>query len=88
VPAAADRVSGPSRHGKYHADNEKDDPEDQKKVSEGEGRDEAGEEEPENDKDYSETDHDVCLVSADMAKEDGRDLSLRDRAFRQHIVLT
>ena len=41
VAAATDGVSGPSRHGKYHADNEEDDPEDHKKMSKGEGRDEA-----------------------------------------------
>ena len=55
VAAAADGVSCPSHHGKYHADNEEDDPEDHKKMGEGEGRDEAGEEEPENDKDDSES---------------------------------
>ena len=49
VAAAADGVSCPSRHGKYHADNEEDDAEDHKKMSEGEGRDEAREEEPEDD---------------------------------------
>jgi hypothetical protein len=41
-------------------------------VREGEGRDEAGEEEPQNDEDDSESDHWVCLVSADVGKEDGR----------------
>jgi hypothetical protein len=41
VAAATDGVSGPSRHGKYYADNEEDDPEDHKKMSKGEGREEA-----------------------------------------------
>jgi hypothetical protein len=68
VPAAADGVSCPSRHGKYHADNEEDHPEDQKKMREGEGGDKAREQESENDKDYSETDHDVCLVSAEVGE--------------------
>jgi hypothetical protein len=72
VPAAADGVSCASRQRKYHADNEEDHPEDQEKMRKGEGRDEAREEEAENDKDDSETDHDVCLVSADVGKEDGR----------------
>jgi hypothetical protein len=66
VAAATDGMSCPSRHGKYHADNEEDDPEDHKKMSEGEGRDEAREQEPENEKDDSESDHDMYLVSADM----------------------
>jgi hypothetical protein len=64
VPASADGVSCPSRHGKYHADNEEDYPEDHKKMSEGEGGDEAGEEESEDDEDDSESDHDMYLVSA------------------------
>jgi hypothetical protein len=66
VAAAADGMSCPSRHGKYHADNEEDEPEDHKKMSEGEGGDEAGEEESEDDEDDSESDHDMYLVSADM----------------------
>jgi hypothetical protein len=66
VTAAADGMSCPSRHGKYHADNEEDDAEDEAKMSEGEGGDEAGEEESEDDEDDSETDHDMYLVSADM----------------------
>jgi hypothetical protein len=41
-------------------------------MSEGEGGEEAGEDEPENDKDDSETDHDGYLVSADMWEEDCR----------------
>jgi hypothetical protein len=72
VPAAADGVSCPPRQRKYHADNEEDDPKDEKKMREGEGRDEAGEQEAENDEDDSETDHDVCLVSADVGEEDRR----------------
>jgi hypothetical protein len=66
VAAAADGMSCPSRHGKYHADNEEDGPDDEAKMSEGEGGDEAGEEESEDDEDDSETDHDMYLVSADM----------------------
>ena len=68
-------------------------------MRKGERRDEAREEEAENDKDDSETDHDVCLVSADVGEEDGRvsvrrwrriarstDLPLRHREFRQQAV--
>jgi hypothetical protein len=53
-------------------------------MREREGRDEAREEEAENDKDDSETDHDVCLVSADVGKEDGR-VSVRRWASQRPI---
>jgi hypothetical protein len=66
VAAATDGVSCPSRYGKYHADNEEDDPDDQAKMGEGERGDEAGEEESEDDEDDSESDHDMYLVSAGM----------------------
>jgi hypothetical protein len=66
VPAAADGMSCPSRHGKYHADNEEDDADDEAKMGVGEGRKEGREEEPEDDEEDSEADHDVYLVSVDM----------------------
>jgi hypothetical protein len=66
VPAAADGMSCSSRHGKYHADNEEDDPDDEAKMGVGEGRKEGREEEPEDDEEDSEADHDVYLVSVDI----------------------
>ena len=53
-------------------------------MRKGERRDEAREEEAENDKDDSETDHDVCLVSADVGEEDGR-VSIRRLASHRQI---
>jgi hypothetical protein len=63
VAAAADGVSRPSRDHQEQADDEEDDPDDQANMGEGEGRDEAREQKPEHDKDDSENDHDVYLVS-------------------------
>jgi hypothetical protein len=66
VAAAADGMSRPSRHGKYHADNEEEDPDDEAKMGVGEGRKEGREEEPEDDEEDSEADHNEYLVSVDM----------------------
>jgi hypothetical protein len=62
MAAAADSVSRSSRHRQYQTDNEEDDPDDQKKMGEGEGRDEAREDEPQDYKHNSENDHDGYLA--------------------------
>jgi hypothetical protein len=66
MPAAADGMSCPPRHGKYHADNEEDDPDDEAKMGVGEGRKEGREDEAEDDEEDSEADHNEYLVSVDM----------------------
>jgi hypothetical protein len=64
VTTAADSVSGPSDHHQYEADDEEKNPDDQNDMCVGEGREEAREEQPQDDKDDSGNDHDVYLFSA------------------------
>src|ERR1700758_2770019 len=66
MAAAADGVSRPSGHKQYQSDGEEYHSQDQDDMGEGERRDEAREDEPEHDKDDSEDDHDVYLVSVRM----------------------
>ena len=66
MAAAADGVSRPSGHKQYQSDGEEYHSQDQDDMGEGERRDEARENEPEHDKDDSEDDHDVYLVSVRM----------------------
>ena len=59
MPTAADGVSHPPHQRQYQADDQEDEPEDQNDMCEGEGRDEAGEKEPQDDKEDPNNDHDV-----------------------------
>ena len=72
MPAAADGVSRSSQYGQYCASDKEEGTDDEEQMSEGEGWDEAGEKEPENDENDSESDHDLHLVSADVLEKGGR----------------
>jgi hypothetical protein len=69
VAAAADGVAHPCDQHRGYPDDQEDDSDDHDEMSVGEGRDQGSNEESENDKDGSEDDHDIYLVSMTVVQK-------------------